>query len=85
MGTGRWGRIAPDGLDDQYPAALAATVGRDGRTHNYTAGVADLKTEATHPEGYFAAKHGAPLENITKMDPSWTWAAGQVISPPRAT
>ncbi|WP_251020801.1 serine hydrolase [Streptomyces sp. ISL-98] len=241
METGRWGRIAPDGLDDQYPAALAATVGRDGRTHNYTAGVADLKTEAkvpvdgqvragsntkaftaavvlqlvgegkvtldapieeylpnlvrgegidgrnitvrqllqhtsglpdyvpfvgdltgedrhtyvqpralldlglshralfapgtswaysntnyilaglliekvtgrplaeqithrviqriglrhtyfpgvgderireAHPEGYFAAKHGAPLENITKMDPSWTWAAGQVISTP---
>ncbi|MEV0260395.1 serine hydrolase domain-containing protein [Streptomyces sp. NPDC050617] len=35
--------------EDGYPAALAATVGRDGRTHDYAAGVADLRTGAKAP------------------------------------
>ncbi|MFI1866085.1 serine hydrolase domain-containing protein [Streptomyces jumonjinensis] len=35
--------------DDEYPAALAAVAGRDGRTRNYTAGVADLRTGAKVP------------------------------------
>ncbi|TDE37167.1 class A beta-lactamase-related serine hydrolase [Nonomuraea mesophila] len=35
--------------DHEFPAALAAVRGRDGRTRHYTAGVADLKTEAKVP------------------------------------
>ncbi|MFJ8310052.1 MULTISPECIES: serine hydrolase domain-containing protein [unclassified Streptomyces] len=35
--------------DDRFPAALAATFDRDGRTRNYTAGVADLRTGAKVP------------------------------------
>ncbi|OLB74463.1 MAG: serine hydrolase [Actinobacteria bacterium 13_2_20CM_2_71_6] len=39
--------------DDKFPAALAAVQRRDGRIHNYTAGVADLKTRAKVPvDGY---------------------------------
>lgn len=39
--------------DDKFPAALAAVRSRDGRIHNYTAGVADLKTGARVPvDGY---------------------------------
>ena len=35
--------------DDKFPAALAAVRGRDGKTRDYTAGVADLKTKAKVP------------------------------------
>ncbi|MEU7636299.1 serine hydrolase domain-containing protein [Streptomyces sp. NPDC039016] len=35
--------------EDRFPAALAAATGRDGRTRNYTAGVADLTTGARVP------------------------------------
>ncbi|WP_329088735.1 serine hydrolase domain-containing protein [Streptosporangium sp. NBC_01469] len=35
--------------DGGFPAALAAVRGRDGRTRDYTAGVADLKTRAKVP------------------------------------
>jgi len=35
--------------DDGFPAALATVHGRDGRTRNYTAGVADLRTKAKVP------------------------------------
>ncbi|MFE6684996.1 serine hydrolase domain-containing protein [Streptomyces sp. NPDC057743] len=35
--------------DDRFPAALAATRDRNGRTHHYTAGVADLRTGAKVP------------------------------------
>ncbi|MGW5948204.1 serine hydrolase domain-containing protein, partial [Streptomyces celluloflavus] len=36
--------------DDRMPAALASVTDRQGRTHNYTAGVADLKTGAKVPK-----------------------------------
>ncbi len=35
--------------DDGFPAALASVRGRDGRTRNYAAGVADLTTKAKAP------------------------------------
>ncbi|WSJ71838.1 beta-lactamase family protein [Kitasatospora sp. NBC_01250] len=35
--------------DDGVPAALATVKGRDGRTHNYTAGVGNLTTKAKVP------------------------------------
>ncbi|MGI5270222.1 serine hydrolase domain-containing protein [Nonomuraea sp. CA-218870] len=36
--------------ESAFPGALAAVVGRDGRSRTYTAGVADLKTRAKMPE-----------------------------------
>ncbi|MEU0093622.1 serine hydrolase domain-containing protein [Kribbella sp. NPDC006257] len=35
--------------DDKFPGVLAAVRDRDGRTHNYTAGVADLETRRKVP------------------------------------
>ncbi|MFI5774521.1 serine hydrolase domain-containing protein [Streptomyces sp. NPDC051658] len=55
---------------------------RIGLRHTSFPGVGDERIREAHPQAYFAAKPGAPLENITKMDPSWGWAAGQVISTP---
>ena len=34
------------------------------------------------PAATTRAKAGAPLDDITEIDPSWGWAAGQVISTP---
>jgi D-alanyl-D-alanine carboxypeptidase len=52
--AGRSGDAVQQGLnrlveDDKFPAALAAVRDRDGRTRNYTAGVADLNTRAKVP------------------------------------
>ncbi|REK87517.1 class A beta-lactamase-related serine hydrolase [Streptomyces inhibens] len=55
---------------------------RIGLRHTYFPGAGDERIREAHPQSYFAAKPGAPLENITEMDPSWGWAAGQVISTP---
>ncbi|MFI0713370.1 serine hydrolase [Streptomyces inhibens] len=57
-------------------------IGRIGLRHTSFPGVGEERIREAHPQGCFAAKPGAPLENITEMDPSWGWAAGQVISTP---
>ncbi len=55
---------------------------RLGLRHTYFPGAGDETIRGAHPEGYLAAKPGAPLEKITTMDPSAAWAAGQLISTP---
>ncbi|GAA0462495.1 serine hydrolase [Paractinoplanes deccanensis] len=35
-----------------------------------------------HPRGYVAVAPGAPWVDVTRMDPSFGWAAGQLISTP---
>lgn len=57
-------------------------IDRIGLRHTYFPGVGDQGIREAHPRGYFAAKPGAPLEDITEMDPSWTWSAGQLVSTP---
>ncbi|WP_107050223.1 serine hydrolase domain-containing protein [Streptomyces sp. NRRL S-1813] len=55
---------------------------RIGLRHTYFPGVGEEGIREAHPEGYYAAKPGEPLKNITKLDPSWAWAAGQMVSTP---
>ncbi|MEU7046021.1 serine hydrolase domain-containing protein [Streptomyces varsoviensis] len=55
---------------------------RAGLRHTYFPAPGDESIRGAHPEGYLAVKPGAPLEKITKMDPSAAWAAGQLISTP---
>ncbi|MFJ1840803.1 MULTISPECIES: serine hydrolase domain-containing protein [unclassified Streptomyces] len=57
-------------------------IDRIGLRRTYFPGVGDERIRGAHPQGYFAAKPGEPLENITEFDPSWAWAAGQIISTP---
>ncbi len=38
--------------------------------------------EGRHPHGYVATAPGAPWVDLTEMDPSFGWAAGQIISSP---
>ncbi|MGA4837386.1 serine hydrolase domain-containing protein [Streptomyces sp. G45] len=58
-------------------------IDRAGLRRTYFPGVGDESIRGPHPRGYHAAKPGAPLEDITTIDPSWGWAAGQMISTPR--
>lgn len=57
-------------------------IDRIGLRHTYFPGVGDEGIREAHPQGYHAAKPGGPLEDITRLDPSWGWAAGQLISTP---
>ncbi|MFE6049398.1 serine hydrolase domain-containing protein [Kitasatospora sp. NPDC056446] len=56
-------------------------IDRIGLRHTYFPGVGDQGIREAHPEGY-SARPGGSLDNVTELDPSWAWAAGQVISTP---
>ncbi|MFD3669351.1 serine hydrolase domain-containing protein [Streptomyces sp. NPDC058672] len=57
-------------------------IDRIGLRHTYFPGVGEEGIREAHPRGYHAPKPGAPLDEITELDPSWGWAAGQLISTP---
>ncbi|UKY54666.1 serine hydrolase domain-containing protein [Streptomyces inhibens] len=57
-------------------------IDRIGLRHTYFPDVGDENIREAHPQGYHATKPGAPLEGVTELDPSWGWAAGQLISTP---
>ncbi|MEI5676573.1 MULTISPECIES: serine hydrolase domain-containing protein [unclassified Nocardioides] len=40
----------------------------------------EQRIRGVHPRGYWADEPGAPYEDITRMDPSLGWAAGQLVS-----
>jgi D-alanyl-D-alanine carboxypeptidase len=40
----------------------------------------EQRLRGEHPRGYWADAPGAPYEDITRMDPSLGWAAGQLVS-----
>lgn len=44
--------------------------------------VGEQRIRGSHPHGYLAEEPGAPWEDITRMDPSLGWAAGQLVSTP---
>jgi D-alanyl-D-alanine carboxypeptidase len=55
---------------------------RIGLRHTYWPAVGDQTIRGRHPKGYFAAKPGEALVDVTEMDPSMAWAAGQLIGTP---
>ncbi len=57
-------------------------IDRIGLRHTYFPGVGEEGIREAHPRGYHAARPGGPLEDITRIDPSWGWAAGQLVSTP---
>ncbi|MGY1841796.1 MULTISPECIES: serine hydrolase domain-containing protein [unclassified Modestobacter] len=50
--------------------------------HTYWPGVGDQQIAGRHPQGHVAVAPGAPWVDVTEMDPSLGWAAGQLISTP---
>ncbi|MEV0537678.1 serine hydrolase domain-containing protein [Kitasatospora sp. NPDC050463] len=55
-------------------------IDRIGLRHTYFPAPGDQGIREPHPQGYYRTDAGAPLRDFTEMDPSWTWAAGQMIS-----
>nr|WP_184735631.1 serine hydrolase domain-containing protein [Streptomyces netropsis] len=53
---------------------------RIGLRHTYFPAPGDATIREPHPKGYYRESAGAPLHDITEIDPSWGWAAGQLIS-----
>ncbi|WP_437063387.1 serine hydrolase domain-containing protein [Streptomyces sp. enrichment culture] len=54
-----------------------------GLKDTYWPGTGERGIRGEHPKGYAAATPGAPLEDITRLDPSQAWAAGQLVTTPR--
>ncbi|AGZ39137.1 serine hydrolase domain-containing protein [Actinoplanes friuliensis] len=52
-----------------------------GLRHTYFPGVGDQSIRERHPHGYHPDESGE-LVDVTVLDPSWGWAAGQMIGTP---
>ncbi|MFD7616934.1 serine hydrolase domain-containing protein [Streptomyces sp. NPDC059802] len=53
---------------------------RIGLRHTYFPAPGDATIREPHPKGYYRDSADAPLLDVTEIDPSWGWAAGQLIS-----
>jgi D-alanyl-D-alanine carboxypeptidase len=53
-----------------------------GLRHTYWPAKGDKTIRGRHPKGYGSEKPGGKLVDITNLDPSWGWAAGQLIATP---
>ncbi|MCM2423764.1 serine hydrolase domain-containing protein [Streptomyces sp. RKAG293] len=51
-----------------------------GLRHTYFPAPGDSTIREPHPKGYNQDAAGAPLVDVTEMDPSWAWSAGGMIS-----
>ncbi|MEU7018090.1 serine hydrolase domain-containing protein [Streptomyces sp. NPDC046385] len=55
-------------------------VKRIGLRHTYFPAPGEMTIREPHPRGYHRNPADGPLRDFTEMDPSWGWAAGQLIS-----
>ncbi|MGW7195352.1 serine hydrolase domain-containing protein [Streptomyces chryseus] len=55
-------------------------VSRIGLRHTYFPTAGDVTIREPHPRGYHRSAADAPLRDVTEIDPSAAWAAGQMIS-----
>ncbi|MCX5193603.1 beta-lactamase family protein [Streptomyces sp. NBC_00249] len=53
---------------------------RIGLRHTYFPAPGEKTIREPHPRGYHRNPADGPLRDFTEMDPSWGWAAGQLIS-----
>ncbi|MFG2981785.1 serine hydrolase domain-containing protein [Streptomyces sp. NPDC048258] len=53
---------------------------RIGLRHTYFPAPGDMTVREPHPKGYRRDAAGAPLRDVTEIDPSAAWAAGQMVS-----
>ncbi|WP_353963704.1 serine hydrolase domain-containing protein [Streptomyces sp. NBC_00160] len=51
-----------------------------GLRHTYFPAAGDTTLRERHPRGYHRESAGAPWHDVTDIDPSASWAAGQMIS-----
>lgn len=57
-------------------------IDRAGLKHTYFPNVGDVTVRNPHPHGYHHDDVSKPLVDVTELDPSWGWAAGQLIATP---
>jgi D-alanyl-D-alanine carboxypeptidase len=55
---------------------------RAGLRHTYFPNVGDQTIREPHPHGYHHDDPKAPLTDVTELDPSQAWGAGQIVSTP---
>jgi D-alanyl-D-alanine carboxypeptidase len=53
-----------------------------GLRDTYWPGVGEQRIRGTHPHGYVAVAPGSPWVDVTDMDPSLGWSAGEIVSTP---
>jgi len=54
-----------------------------GLKHTYWPGTGDQTIRGKHPHGYYTpSEAGQERVDFTELDPSWAWAAGQMIGTP---
>ncbi|WP_443051470.1 serine hydrolase domain-containing protein [Streptomyces sp. NBC_00234] len=53
---------------------------RIGLHHTYFPAPGEVAIRERHPRGYYQDSADAPLIDATEWDPSWAWAAGQMVS-----
>ncbi|MEV4703524.1 serine hydrolase domain-containing protein [Actinoplanes sp. NPDC049316] len=53
-----------------------------GLRDTYWPGVGEQSLRGRHPQGYVAVEPGAPWVDVTRMDPSLGWSAGQLVASP---
>ncbi|UFQ19134.1 MULTISPECIES: serine hydrolase domain-containing protein [Streptomyces] len=53
---------------------------RLGLRHTYFPAPRDATIREPHPKGYYQDAPGSSPTDITEIDPSWAWSAGQLIS-----
>ncbi|WP_193611151.1 serine hydrolase domain-containing protein [Nocardioides lijunqiniae] len=56
---------------------------RIGLRDTYWPGVGEQRIRGSHPRGYLADEPGGRWHDLTRMDPSLGWAAGQLVASPR--
>ncbi|GAA3257258.1 serine hydrolase domain-containing protein [Nonomuraea helvata] len=69
------GRPVSDELNDRIIKPI-------GLRHTYWPAKRDQTIRGPHPKGYGSEKPGGKPVDITNLDPSWGWAAGQLIATP---
>ncbi|MFI8239345.1 serine hydrolase domain-containing protein [Streptomyces sp. NPDC085866] len=55
-------------------------ISRIGLRDTYFPAPGEVTIRERHPRGYYQDSAGAPLVDATDWDPSWAWAAGQMVS-----
>jgi D-alanyl-D-alanine carboxypeptidase len=72
-------RVAERPIGEQITQRVIEPLGlRD----TYWPGVGEQRLRGTHPQGYVAVEPGSPWVDVTRMDPSLGWSAGQLVSTP---
>ncbi|MFD4657476.1 serine hydrolase domain-containing protein [Kitasatospora sp. NPDC058444] len=57
-------------------------IDRVGLRHTYFPAAGEEGIREAHPHGYHAPPTGGPLTDVTELDASWAWAAGDAVSTP---